>query len=47
MTPQESLEQLKGPVAEAYPLGVMVDRIAQPKAGSAGQASPATTSPEA
>jgi 2-oxoglutarate ferredoxin oxidoreductase subunit beta len=26
MTPQESLEHLKGPVVEAYPLGVMVDR---------------------
>jgi 2-oxoglutarate ferredoxin oxidoreductase subunit beta len=26
MTPQESLEHLKGPVAQAYPLGVMVDR---------------------
>jgi 2-oxoglutarate ferredoxin oxidoreductase subunit beta len=28
MTPQESLEHLKGPVAEAYPLGVIVDRSA-------------------
>jgi 2-oxoglutarate ferredoxin oxidoreductase subunit beta len=28
MTPQESLEHLKGPVVEAYPLGVMVDRMA-------------------
>jgi 2-oxoglutarate ferredoxin oxidoreductase subunit beta len=35
MTPQESLEHLKGPVVEAYPLGVMVDR------GVAGSAGPA------
>jgi hypothetical protein len=26
MTPQESLEHLKGPVAAAYPLGIIVDR---------------------
>ena len=26
MTPQESIEHLKGPVVEAYPLGVIVDR---------------------
>ena len=26
MTPQESLEHLKGPVVDAYPLGVIVDR---------------------
>ena len=26
MTPQQSLEHLKGPVAEAFPLGVIVDR---------------------
>jgi 2-oxoglutarate ferredoxin oxidoreductase subunit beta len=29
MTPQESLEHLKGPVADAYPLGVIVDRGAK------------------
>jgi hypothetical protein len=28
MTPQESLEHLKGPVVEAFPLGVIVDRSA-------------------
>jgi 2-oxoglutarate ferredoxin oxidoreductase subunit beta len=28
MTPQESLDHLKGPVVEAYPLGVIVDRAA-------------------
>ena len=28
MTPQESLEHLKGPVVEAFPLGVIVDRAA-------------------
>jgi hypothetical protein len=26
MTPQESLEYLKGPAVDAYPLGVIVDR---------------------
>ena len=32
MTPQQSIEHLKGPVVEAYPLGVIVDRgaVAQP-----------------
>jgi 2-oxoglutarate/2-oxoacid ferredoxin oxidoreductase subunit beta len=30
MTPLESLERLKGPVVEAYPLGVIVDRTAPP-----------------
>lgn len=34
MTPQESLEHLKGPVVEAYPLGVIVDRGAVGAAGS-------------
>jgi len=34
MTPQESIEHLKGPVVEAYPLGVIVDRGAA-AAGSA------------
>jgi 2-oxoglutarate/2-oxoacid ferredoxin oxidoreductase subunit beta len=35
MTPPESLEHLKGPVVEAYPLGVMVDRAltSSPPAG--------------
>jgi 2-oxoglutarate ferredoxin oxidoreductase subunit beta len=47
MTPQESLEHLKGPVVEAYPLGVIVDRgaAAPPPAGdsiAAGGASAAT-----
>ena len=39
MTPQESLEHLKGPVVEVYPLGVIVDRTAGapgPAAGSGG-----------
>ncbi len=36
MTPQESIEHLKGPVVEAYPLGVIVDR--GPDARSSGRA---------
>jgi 2-oxoglutarate ferredoxin oxidoreductase subunit beta len=35
MTPQQSLEHLKGPVVEAYPLGVIVDRTAAPAAPAA------------
>ena len=34
MTPLESLEHLKGPVVEAYPLGVIVDRGASASAQS-------------
>jgi 2-oxoglutarate ferredoxin oxidoreductase subunit beta len=34
MTPQESLEHLKGPVVAEYPLGVIVDRGAPAAAGS-------------
>jgi 2-oxoglutarate ferredoxin oxidoreductase subunit beta len=44
MTPQESLEHLKGPVAEAYPLGVIVDRSAP---STARPAAAAVTGPEA
>ena len=44
MTPQESLEHLKGPVEEAYPLGVIVDRSAPSTARPAGAA---VTEPEA
>jgi hypothetical protein len=38
MTPQESLEHLKGPVVEAYPLGVIVDRGVAVAASGAGTA---------
>jgi 2-oxoglutarate ferredoxin oxidoreductase subunit beta len=44
MTPQESLEHLKGPVTEAYPLGVIVDRSAP---STARAAAAAVTKPEA
>jgi 2-oxoglutarate ferredoxin oxidoreductase subunit beta len=44
MTPQESLEHLKGPVVEAYPLGVIVDRSAP---STARPAAAAPTKPEA
>jgi 2-oxoglutarate ferredoxin oxidoreductase subunit beta len=44
MTPQESLEHLKGPVVEAYPLGVIVDRSAP---STARPAAAAVTKPEA
>jgi 2-oxoglutarate ferredoxin oxidoreductase subunit beta len=49
MTPQESLEHLKGPVVEAYPLGVIVDRGLASAAASPGTAvAPgAPTEPEA
>jgi 2-oxoglutarate ferredoxin oxidoreductase subunit beta len=55
MTPQESLDHLRGPVARAYPLGVIVDRTgaaAGVQAGSQpadGPAAPGSTSsqPEA
>ena len=40
MTPQESLEHLKGPVVEAYPLGVMVDRSGGGPAQSNSSGSP-------
>ena len=43
MTAQESLEHLKGPVAQAYPLGVIVDRAAsaaRPAAQAPGPAAP-------
>ena len=36
MTPAESMEHLKGPVVEAFPLGVIVDRPAGRTAGSSG-----------
>jgi 2-oxoglutarate ferredoxin oxidoreductase subunit beta len=38
MTPQQSLEHLKGPVAEVFPLGVIVDR-------AASSAAPGPTAP--
>ena len=38
MTPQQSLEHLKGPVVEAYPLGVIVDRGVAPQPAGAGSA---------
>ncbi len=44
MTPQESLDHLRGPVARAYPLGVIVDRTgaaAGPQAGSQPAGGPA------
>jgi 2-oxoglutarate ferredoxin oxidoreductase subunit beta len=44
MTPQESLEHLKGPVVEAYPLGVIVDRSAP---STAHPAAAAVAKPEA
>ncbi len=48
MTPQESLEHLKGPVVEAYPLGAIVDRgssgASSASGASAGAASSATES---
>ena len=44
MTPQESLEHLKGPVVEAYPLGVIVDRSAP---STTRPAAAAVTKPEA
>jgi 2-oxoglutarate ferredoxin oxidoreductase subunit beta len=39
MTAQESLEHLKGPVVEAYPLGVIVDRGVPVASGSGAGAS--------
>jgi 2-oxoglutarate ferredoxin oxidoreductase subunit beta len=48
MTPQESMEHLKGPVVEAYPLGVIVDRGAAAAAPPPGTApTPGTVAPEA
>jgi 2-oxoglutarate/2-oxoacid ferredoxin oxidoreductase subunit beta len=38
MTAQESMEHLKGPVVEAYPLGVIVDRNAPPARAAAAAA---------
>jgi 2-oxoglutarate/2-oxoacid ferredoxin oxidoreductase subunit beta len=45
MTPQQSLEHLRGPVTEAYPLGVIVDRTAasEPRRSGAGGTAPAVT----
>jgi 2-oxoglutarate ferredoxin oxidoreductase subunit beta len=46
MTPQQSLEHLKGPVVEAYPLGVIVDRAAsRASAGSGSSAGTGSTGP--
>jgi 2-oxoglutarate ferredoxin oxidoreductase subunit beta len=47
MTPRESLEHLKGPVAQAYPLGVIVDRLASPPPGTFAETCPAPAHPEA
>jgi 2-oxoglutarate ferredoxin oxidoreductase subunit beta len=44
MTPQESLDHLKGPVIEAYPLGVIVDRGV---AAAVAAAAPAAVESEA
>jgi 2-oxoglutarate ferredoxin oxidoreductase subunit beta len=43
MTPQQSLEHLKGPVVEAYPLGVIVDRwvVSQPAGAGSAVSQPA------
>jgi 2-oxoglutarate ferredoxin oxidoreductase subunit beta len=42
MTPQQSLEHLKGPVVETYPLGVIVDRRVAATATATAPATPAT-----
>jgi 2-oxoglutarate ferredoxin oxidoreductase subunit beta len=46
MTPQESLEHLKGPVAQAYPLGLIVDRLASPPRSTFAETCPAPAHPE-
>ena len=47
MTPRESLEHLKGPVVEAYPLGVIVDRLAAAPLRDSAETCPAPAHPEA
>ncbi len=48
MTTQESIEHLKGPVVEAYPLGVIVDRgVAAAAPGARSPAAPGARSPAA
>jgi 2-oxoglutarate ferredoxin oxidoreductase subunit beta len=48
MTPLQSLEHLKGPVVDAYPLGVIVDRgLGADTHPAAGTACPAPSHPEA
>ena len=47
MTPRESLEHLRGPVAQAYPLGVIVDRLAAPPKDTFAETCPAPAHPEA
>jgi hypothetical protein len=48
MTPQKSLEHLRGPVVDAYPLGVIVDRGSGTGAlPEAGLGCPAPANPEA
>jgi 2-oxoglutarate ferredoxin oxidoreductase subunit beta len=46
MTPQQSIEHLKGPVVEAYPLGVIVDRGTPDSAPTADTGCPAPAHPE-
>ena len=40
MTPAESLEHMKGPVVEAFPLGVIVDRAAEARSAAASRTAP-------
>ena len=40
MTPQESLQHLRGPVTQAYPLGVIVDRTASPDSRTSAAPAP-------
>lgn len=47
MTPRESIEHLKGPVAQAYPLGVIVDRLASAPKDTFAETCPAPAHPEA
>jgi 2-oxoglutarate/2-oxoacid ferredoxin oxidoreductase subunit beta len=47
MTPKQSLDHLRGPVVEAYPLGVIVDRGTPGTAPTADPGCPAPAHPEA
>jgi 2-oxoglutarate/2-oxoacid ferredoxin oxidoreductase subunit beta len=47
MTPVESLEHLKGPVVQEYPLGVIVDRGTPAKSAAASTAAPDAASDSA
>jgi 2-oxoglutarate ferredoxin oxidoreductase subunit beta len=46
MSPQKSLEHLRGPVVDAFPLGVIVDRAADGGHATAGLGCPAPSHPE-